>query len=191
MRIAIIGYGSLIWDLENLAPWVSGDWQLGAGPLMPVEFSRVSPKRKYALVLVIDEKLDHQCKTSVIESSQSHIEQAVANLAARERCPADMIGYISSGGQFHRPQQSAASWLKQSDYDAVLWTALPGNFESERQQAFSHLHGRDYLKTLDGDALMEAWRYIEFAPQVTDTPFRRFLANDPFWQSLDFPQAAR
>ncbi|VAW00128.1 hypothetical protein MNBD_ALPHA08-1132, partial [hydrothermal vent metagenome] len=21
MRIAIIGYGSLIWDLENLAPW--------------------------------------------------------------------------------------------------------------------------------------------------------------------------
>jgi len=186
MQIAIIGYGSLIWDLENIAPFVSGDWQLGVGPAMPVEFSRISSKRKKALVLVIDEKLDHQCRTCVIESTRNHIEQAVSDLATRERCANDMIGFVSSCGKFHRPLDCATHWLERSDYDAVLWTALPGNFESELLQDFNHLKGREYLETLDGDALTEAWRYIEFAPEVTDTPFRRFLAEDPFWQSLEY-----
>ncbi len=191
MRIAIIGYGSLIWDLDNLAPFVTGDWQLGAGPALPVEFSRISPKRKKALVLVVDPSLDHQCATCVINSNRQDLDQAITDLAARERCDRQMIGYVSSSGKFHRPLDCAADWLEQSDYDAVLWTALPGNFQSELQTGFTHRNGRDYLKTLEGQALKEAWRYIEFAPVVTDTPFRRFLANDPFWQSLDFPRGAR
>lgn len=180
----------MIWDLENLAPFVAGDWQLGSGPAMPVEFSRVSPKRKQALVLVIDENLDHQCKTCVIDSNRSDIGQAVEDLAARERCTTDMVGYVSSCGKFHRPLDCAADWLKTSDYDAVLWTALPGNFETELKLDFNHQNGRAYLETLSGDSLAEAWRYIEFAPEVTDTPFRRFLADDPFWQTLDYPQGA-
>lgn len=176
----------MIWDLENLAPFVAGDWHLGGGPAMPVEFSRVSPKRKKALVLVIDENLNHECKTCVIDSNRSDIEQAVIDLAARERCTTDMIGYITTRGKFHRPLDCAANWLESSGYDALLWTALPGNFETELQLDFNHQNGREYLETLSGDALAEAWRYIEFAPEVTDTPFRRFLAQDPFWKSLDY-----
>lgn len=30
-RIAIIGWGSLLWDLDNLAPHVSGEWELDLG----------------------------------------------------------------------------------------------------------------------------------------------------------------
>ena len=189
MRIAIVGYGSLIWDLENLAPKVSGDWQLGAGPVMPVEFSRISPKRKNALVLVIDETLDHQCKTSVIVSNQTQLEHAIIDLADRERCAHDMIGFVSTCGQFHRPLECAADWLERSKFDAVIWTGLPGNFETETNQPFNHQNGRDYLETLTGKSLVQAWRYIEYAPQITDTPFRQFLSSDPFWQSLDFQQA--
>lgn len=189
MRIAIIGYGSLIWDLENLAPFVTGNWQMGSGPAMPVEFSRISPKRKKALVLVIDETLDHQCKTCVINSNRDNVEQAIQDLAARERCGQEMIGYVSICGKFHKPLDCAADWLENSGYDAVVWTALPGNFENELQMTFTHQNGQDYLKMLSSDALEEAWRYIEFAPEVTDTPFRRFLAGDPFWQSLDYRQA--
>ncbi|HFC05315.1 MAG TPA: hypothetical protein ENJ55_06385 [Rhizobiales bacterium] len=190
MRIAIIGYGSLVWDLENLAPHVRGNWQLGAGPAMPVEFSRISPKRKNALVLVIDETLDHRCKTSVMESNRQKVEHAITDLAARERCPADMIGYLTTDGTFHHPMECAARWLEKSDYDAVLWTALPGNFTSELQKPFTHRNGREYLKSLSDLSIGEAWRYIEFAPEVTDTPFRRFLATDPFWQSLDYRETA-
>ncbi len=191
MRIAVVGYGSLIWDLENLSPFVDGDWQLGTGPQMPVEFSRVSPKRQQALVLVIDETLDHQCKTSVIDSRRNDLDLAIVDLAARERCETDMIGFISTCGKFHRPLECATDWLEQTGYDAVLWTALPGNFHAEINQSFNHENGRDYLKTLTGPALEEAWRYIECAPEVTDTPFRRYLRGDDFWQSLDYSQVSQ
>ena len=189
MQIAIIGYGSLIWDLENLAPFVTGKWQLGLGPAMPVEFSRVSPKRQQALVLVIDESLDHQCKTSFIASTRNDLAQAVVDLAARERCDTDMIGFVGGAGKSYRPLESARMWLNSSAFDAVIWTTLPGNFSDEVKQPFTHQNGRDYLKTLSGAALKEAWRYIEFAPEITDTPFRRYLRNDAFWQSLDYGPA--
>lgn len=184
MRIAIIGYGSLIWDLDNLAPFIAGDWQIGSGPEMPVEFSRISPKRQQALVLVIDQQLQHRCQTSVIESARDCLDQAVHDLAARERCAPAMIGIAEK----HKPVPSSLPtvqpWLQQSNYDAVIWTALPGNFHDETGRAFSHAAAAGYLQGLRGAALEEAWRYIEFAPAVTDTPFRGYLGRQSFWQAM-------
>ena len=53
-RIAVIGWGSLIWDLDNLAHLITGDWMMGAGPSLPFEFTRVSPKRKMGLAVCPD-----------------------------------------------------------------------------------------------------------------------------------------
>jgi hypothetical protein len=39
MRIAILGWGSLIWDPRDLP--ISGPWQCG-GSVIPIEFSRIS-----------------------------------------------------------------------------------------------------------------------------------------------------
>ena len=188
MRIAIVGYGSLIWDLENLEPFVSGQWSLGSGPKIPVEFSRISPKRKKALVLVIDHSLKHQCATNIIKSSRPNIDDAINDLAARERCKPDMIGYLDKSGSTYKSFTDVEDWLEKSTYDGVIWTALPYNYELETGEKFSHESGVKYLQTLNADALAEAWRYIEFAPEVTDTPFRRFLQHNEFWQSLDFPE---
>ena len=186
MRIAIVGYGSLIWDLDNLAPHVTGQWSLGTGPKMPVEFSRISPKRKMGLVLVVDQTLNHQCQTNIIESSRSNLQHTINDLAARERCDAEMIGHLDMNGNGLHGFSYVEEWLERSSFDGVVWTALPGNYHSHTGRAFSHHNARDYLRTLKRDALVEAWRYIEFAPEVTATPFRQFLAEDPFWQSLDF-----
>ena len=49
-RFAVLGYGSLIWDLDDLAPHVELPWAMGGGPLLPMEFSRISPKRKMGLL---------------------------------------------------------------------------------------------------------------------------------------------
>jgi len=189
MRIAIVGYGSLIWDLENLKPFVSGQWSLGCGPKMPVEFSRISPKRKKALVLVIDHSLDHQCTTNIIKSARSNIDEAIKDLAERERCKIDMIGYLDKSGNEYKSFSGVEDWLEKNNYDAVIWTALPYNFELETGKEFTHKSGLEYLKSLNANALAEAWRYIEFAPKVTDTPFRRFLKQDEFWQSLNLTRA--
>jgi len=53
--IAILGWGSLIYELGELESYVASDWKDG-GPKLPIEFSRVSSSRDGALTLVIDEK---------------------------------------------------------------------------------------------------------------------------------------
>ena len=50
MKIAILGWGSLIWNPRILK--VAGDWTLD-GPTLPIEFSRISDNDR--LTLVIDE----------------------------------------------------------------------------------------------------------------------------------------
>ena len=72
-RIAILGWGSLIWDLEILAPHVAGDWLMEAGPSLPMEFSRISPKRKLGLVVCLDPVVGVECTTNVVESTKSDI----------------------------------------------------------------------------------------------------------------------
>ena len=188
MTIAIIGYGSLIWDLDDLAPKVTGDWQLGAGPGMPVEFARVSQKRKQGLVLVIEDALDHACPTSVIDSRRTRLADAVEDLAARERTHTGHIGWATQAGdvvsRFGGLAETVVRWLGDTGYEAAVWTDLDGNFKEHTGLAFSHDAGVYYLRQLKGASLGEAWRYITYAPTVTDTPFRRHLTCDPWWASL-------
>ena len=35
-KIAVIGFGSLLWDLDDLARKVSGKWKMYAGPVLPL-----------------------------------------------------------------------------------------------------------------------------------------------------------
>lgn len=188
MKIAIIGYGSLIWDLDDLAPKVAGDWQLGSGPAMPVEFSRVSPKRKQALVLVIDGGLEDFSATSFIDSKRSRLDDAKDDLAARERTHLGHIGWATWSGEARscndRVAASVVAWLEESEHDAAVWTDLNGNFHDHTGLPFSHLHALAYLQDLSRASLHEAWRYITYAPTQTDTPFRRFLVQQPWWAAL-------
>jgi|GEM_PF-2686020 len=95
-HILILGYGSLIWDLDDLAPKVRGDWHLSAGPPLPLEFSRISPKRKQSLVVVIDPAAGDPCPTHAIESARDTVAEAVTDLAARERTTEAYIGWVDT-----------------------------------------------------------------------------------------------
>src|SRR5579872_7505583 len=54
MKIAILGWGSLLWEPgEFFNEWITA-WQPD-GPELDIEFSRISRKRGGALTLVIDE----------------------------------------------------------------------------------------------------------------------------------------
>ena len=61
----------------------------------------------------------------------------------------------------------------------AVWTDLDGNFEN-----FTVARGIAYLKSLTGESLAAAEEYINCAPIATDTPLRRALARDPWWQQL-------
>jgi hypothetical protein len=177
MNIAILGYGSLIWDLDTLAGHVSGPWR-GGGPALPVEFSRISPKRQQALVLIVDERLGHACPTCFIRSSRTRLEEAVADLAARERCEPRFVHTARAGKAGEKPMaRTVGKWLETNGFDAALWASLPGNFESVSGKPFSHASALAWLRGLEGTSLAEARRYIARAPRSTDTPLRRYLAD--------------
>lgn len=188
MKYAIIGWGSLIWDLDDLAHKVAGDWLNSAGPRLPLEFSRISPKRLNSLVVVVDAENGSPCPTHVIASQATTIDQVIVDLAARERTTATGIGAVclSSGhSQASDPRvaDQVAAWCQEAGWTGAAWTDLPINFETETGTAFALDAAVAYLRTLTGASLAEALRYINSAPAATDTPLRRRLAGDPWWQA--------
>lgn len=181
--IYILGYGSLIWDLDDLAPKVTGDWRMGVGPQFPLEFTRISPKRKQALALVIDEAGD-PCPSHAIRSIRATVAEAADDLAARERTALGHIGWVdlTSGSRqsnYGGVADLVASWCEAENAVGAVWTDLNGNFED-----FTIERGVAYLKTLTGESLAAAEEYINCAPVATDTPLRRALETEPWWQEI-------
>ena len=184
---AILGWGSLIWDLEILAGQVRGDWALGAGPRLPMEFTRISPKRKLGLVVCLDPVCGVGCTTNAIASTRGEIGAVVADLARRERAPDELIGAVCLTSGFERgasPEvvDAVRGWCLQGGWHGAVWTDLPSNFEAHLGQSFTIERALSYLRGLTGDSLDEAVCYIENAPAATNTPLRRALRAERWWQ---------
>ncbi len=190
-RIAVIGWGSLLWDLDDLTPKVSGDWKVAGGPRLPFEFVRVSDKRKKALVVVIDYEHGVECATSFIESARTQLHDAVDDLAARERTTKEYIGHcdLNGNGAAHiapNASNTVQHWLNGNGFDGAVWTDLPGNFQERLSQPFSLEAAMRYLQGLQGDARTEAKCYITNAPANIDTPLRTALVTQAWWRDIPF-----
>ena len=185
-KIAVIGFGSLLWDLDDLAPKVSGEWKMYEGPILPLEFSLVSRKRHYALALVIDYGDGAPCPTCVIDSVRSEIGAAIVDLANRERMEPTNIGFVDRNtGESHSHREETRNtlwnWIEDSNYDGAVWTDGERNFEALTGRAFSLQTAQDHLRSLQGMSLEEARRYIRNAPARVETPLRRALEGAPWW----------
>ena len=187
--IYILGFGSLIWDLDDLAPKVRGEWLMEAGPEFPLEFSSISVKRKQSLVVVIDPDMGVPCPSHAIGSVRGSVAEAASDLAARERTSLDNIGWVdlTTGARSARRAgigNLVDEWCRDRGAAGAVWTDGKSNFEAQRCEPFTPQLGIAYLKTLAGESLAEAVRYINSAPAGTDTPLRRALAQDAWWQEL-------
>ena len=184
-RVAIVGYGSLIWDLENLAPRVEGPWRMGGGPALPLEFSRVSPKRRMGLVVCVDPEHGTPCPSHAIASRRDDAQDARQDLAERERAPLARIGFacLRTGRREGRIADRVAEWAAMQGLAGATWTELDPNFETHAGRPFGFEAGEAWLLALSGEDRDEAVRYIANAPPATDTPFRRQLATRPWWQA--------
>lgn len=82
-KIAILGWGSLLWDIRPEFDEYHELWQFD-GPDLPLEFSRVSSSRKGALTLVIDEANGATCRSAYALSTHREPDEAIADLRCRE-----------------------------------------------------------------------------------------------------------
>jgi len=171
MKIAILGWGSLIWDQRDLP--IDGNWHKG-GPILPIEFSRISSDGR--LTLVIDEKNGVPVRTRYAQSKSGTLEQAIEDLRKREGTSKSMIGVVSQTiNNATAGCDTIKAWALDNMWDSVVWTGLPSNFEDKKHRSFSVENGLMHLRGLANEKKDKAWEYIERAPEEVITPLRMAL----------------
>jgi hypothetical protein len=193
MRIACLGWGSLIWkpgDLPIRAPWNED------GPILPVEFARQSGNSTVSLVLLPDAR---PVRTLWVELQVTSLEEARFVLCKREnrdctRTPRSMaiIGYWSvearTDDQFSAP---IGEWATQRNLDAVVWTALKPKWNMEPGVVPTIEQVIECLRGLAGEERNAAERYIRLAPRQVRTLYRERIEEELGWtHSEKFPPDA-
>ena len=173
MRIAYLGWGSLVWDPKTLP--IVGTWENG-GPVLPIEFSRISSDGR--LTLVIDEVHGTNVETLFAVSDVDELSIAIEQLMKREGCPntknigsVDILNLGSMTG-ISVVYETIIEWARANNFDGVVWTALPSNFYKKTGELFSVDNALNYLKVLQGEELELALEYIDKAHKVVRTQFR-------------------
>jgi len=182
MKSAVLAWGSLVRDPREL--------QLAAefvpnGPLLPIEFCRVSSDGR--LTLAVDETYGALCQTYSAPSACENLDAAIENLREREVMrSASEVGFVelASGRQSEtaierHPQAVAtiAAWTQANGYDAAIWTARASNFEEwgKGGEPFSVTAALRYLEALkksDAARFGLALDHIRSAPIEVQTPVR-------------------
>ncbi len=178
MKIAIIAWGSIIWDPQGLPK--EGIW-LDDGPELKIEFSRISKNAR--LTLVIDTIIKGSLvRTKHVLSPRTSIDDAVQDLVAREETTKKNIGWVNltdeTSSKSVYPEQAdvhetIAKWCKQRKYEGAVWTALLPSFEKNMGKVFSTDEALSYLRTLPINVRKEAIMYIRKTPSCVQTEFRR------------------
>lgn len=178
MSIAVLGWGSLVWDPRGLP--LEGDWQIG-GPTLPIEFSHIS--RDCRLTLVIDPSNGVPVPTRHSLSTRDSLNDAISDLLAREETIRENIGYVclrqpAEHSTVHQPAaEIIRTWARKFAFDAAIWTDLAPNFHQKTGDKFSPARAEEYLRGLPRGAAFRAREYIVRAPAEVDTPVRRRLEN--------------
>ena len=179
-RIAIIGWGSLVWNPDGLD--IEPYWYQD-GPMLPVEFARVSRDGRLTLVLV--EGLLVQTTLWAV-SRKATLEEAAKDLEAREGCtdPRGIGSWPRIPGRsgVDRYDEVIRSWVEAKRLDGAAWTALGPKAPNGKRILVPKEERLEYLRGLvaagkEGAAM----EYIVKAPAQIETPFRELVRRELGW----------
>lgn len=186
-KIAILGWGSLLWEVRDDFDRWHGQW-LSDGPSLKLEFSRISTTRRGALTLVIDPSHGALTEVSYCLSNRHKPGDAIGDLQRREGMPtSNNVGFLdcSQKSTKHGDDEiynHIRTWAVHRSIDIVIWTALPSNFAERVGLPFSVPNAISYLKNLNAAGKEKAVEYINQAPTFIQTPLRIALEGDPWFK---------
>ncbi len=204
-KFIILGWGSLIWDIEHQGAEKfyervdckkPEEWHTADGLKLPIEFSRVSSKcpRKKILTLVIDEtQSDSLCPVKFAVSTRTALNEVIRDLRRREGTIRNRIGNWCKRSGLHElwesnePARQIAEWADRSGCQGIVWTALESNYQcsdlvSPDHKPFSPENAADHLLRMRGEdetAFCKAVEYIAKAPVTTS--LRRYLETQNWY----------
>jgi len=188
MRVCILGWGSLIWDVRPEFDDHHRKWQFD-GPTLKLEFSRVSESRQGALTLVIDPAHGAPCRIAYSESTRTNPDDAVCDLRSREGTVLRNIGVMFLDGS--RVQggsedtlEAIRIWGQEKKVDVVVWTDLRSNFQEKAGMPFSVDAACTYLQGLSAEAKARSAEYVRRAPDFVESPLRQRLQGEPWFRAV-------
>jgi hypothetical protein len=179
MRIACLGWGSLLWKpgpLKLKSQWAE------EGPWLPIEFCRVGDGGELATALGPGARL---IRAWCALLSTQDINDAREQLRLREAVDPthpEWIGSVPSG-EAGLAASKIEDWLLDSPYDAVVWTALPPRFDGVEGRVPSANQAVAYLQSLQEAKREHAEDYVRRVPASVDTPVRREIVRVLGWTS--------
>ncbi len=193
-RIAVLGWGSLIWKPDGLA--VQSKWHTD-GPCLPVEFARKSKGMRVTLVLV--PRYQHLSRSYWAFSAFGTVDAAAENLRERERTRLKRIHVADAktwwtAGEGSGPRDefgsAVSAWVAgRDDVDVAIWTGLkPEVFNPDSRRVPLEDQVVAFLRSLGPDYEPEAKRYIQMAPASIDTPVRKAIERELGWKRKPLPK---
>lgn len=190
MKIAILGWGSLIWQPKQLEFDKAFGW-LTDGPILPIEFARISKDGRLTLVIT---KNGSEVQTLYTISNYEILDEAVLNLAVREGSGRRSIGsYNKTTNQFSPAgflfKQNILDWITETDIDAIIWTNLGENWniKNEKGDVIRQIQPEnriDYLNELKENTSALAEEYIRKIPIQIKTKYRTLIEQQLNWKPI-------
>ena len=179
INIACLGWGSLIWDPQELP--IRRHW-FEDGPLIPVEFARQSNDDRMTLVIVPSAR---PVRSLWALMDSDHLKEARKQLRYREGTSARYIGQWSRGNRSPAGIADLGEWALARGIDAVVWTALPPKFEKMNHRLPSAEEVLDHLRSLSATTRGKAERYVRRTPRQIDTAYRRRIEVELGWLPIE------
>jgi hypothetical protein len=180
-HIALLGWGSLLWEGGSAFDSWHKAWRCD-GPVLKIEFSRISSSRGGALTLVIDPQHGVPVRVAWCLTRRQTIREAIGDLCEREGTKAKHIGRIEQDGKAlcrdNETRQAIQTWEAERKLAGVIWTDLQSNFANERREPFSIRAAMRYLNSLKGESRIRAVEYLQRAPSFVQTPLRNAFRSE-------------
>jgi hypothetical protein len=157
-KIAILGWGSLLWDKCADFDKQHEDWRHN-GPNLKIEFSRVSQTRNGALTLVLDTENGQSCQVAYALSKRQDPDDAICDLRSREGTTLKNIGFYFADNSRKNARDkdvlnTITKWAAENHINVVIWTDLKSTFQkkSKSRSSFSIESALAHIQALDSEA---------------------------------------